>query len=160
MLKEDSFNNLSILENSYNITKSINEYLSFELNQEEYALSILKVKEIIGVKEITPVPNLPKYIKGVINLRGKIINIVDLREKFKIESKEYDKFTVIIIIETDKRTFGILVDSVKDVININMENIQNNFEQTKDIEEKYIHGITNYEDRIICILNIDSLVSE
>ncbi len=160
MLKEDSFNNLSILENSYNITKIINEYLSFELNQEEYALSILKVKEIIGVKKITPVPNLPKYIKGVINLRGKIINIVDLREKFKIESKEYDKFTVIIIIETDKRTFGILVDSVKDVININMENIQNNFEQTKDIEEKYIHGITNYEDRIICILNIDSLVSE
>lgn len=160
MLKEDSFNNLSILENSYNITKIINEYLSFELNQEEYALSILKVKEIIGVKKITPVPNLPKYIKGVINLRGKIINIVDLREKFKIESKEYDKFTVIIIIETDKRTFGILVDSIKDVININMENIQNNFEQTKDIEEKYIHGITNYEDRIICILNIDSLVSE
>ncbi len=81
--------------------------------------------------------------------------------KYKADcSKEYDKFTVIIIIETDKRTFGILVDSVKDVININMENIQNNFEQTKDIEEKYIHGITNYEDRIICILNIDSLVSE
>lgn len=137
-----------------------NQYLTFKLKEEEYAISILSVKEIIGIKKITKIPNIPNYIKGVINLRGNIIQVVDLREKFELGLKDYDKFTVIIIIEVKNKLIGILVDQVKDVANIKDEDIQTTISKNVDLDEEYINGIAKVENSLVVILNIENFLKK
>src|SRR5450830_502246 len=94
----------------------INEFLSFQLGEEEFCLEILKVQEIRGYGEITKIANTPDYIKGVVNLRGEIVPILDLRIKLNFKDVEYDEFTVVIILNLEGQNLGIVVDSVSDVI--------------------------------------------
>ena len=135
------------------------QYLTFGIDEEEYAISILKVKEIIEMKKITKIPNLPEYIKGIINLRGNIIHVVDIREKFGMEAKEYDKFNVIIIVEAADRVLGIIVDQVKDVLSIDKAEIQPPIDFEGTIDNIYIEGMSKVGDRLVVVVDIDKMLA-
>ena len=120
------------------------KYLTFALADEEYGISILKVKEIIGMMSITSVPQTPEFVKGVINLRGKVIPVVDLRLKFGMEATEYTERTCIIVVEIEGTSgailMGIVVDAVSEVLNIKGENIENTPTFGTNLDIEYISG--------------------
>ena len=135
------------------------QYLTFGIDVEEYAVSILKVKEIIEMKKITKIPNLPEYIKGIINLRGNIIHIIDIREKFGMSVREYDKFNVIIIVEAVEKTLGIIVDQVKDVLSIDKNAIQPPIDFEGSIDNAYVEGMAKVGERLVVMVNIDKMLA-
>lgn len=137
-----------------------NQYLTFSVGEEEYAISILAVKEIIGLKKITKIPNLPNYVKGVINLRGNIIHVIDIRERFGMSVKAYDKFTVIIIVETSEKILGMVVDQVQDVLNIDKTSIQPPIEFAGVIGDEYIEGMSKVGDKLIVVIDIEKLINK
>ena len=103
-------------ENSKGLTS---QYVTFLLGNETYGISILKLNEIIAYQECTTIPNVPGFIKGVLNLRGIVVPVIDLRERFSMDTKEYDQFTVIMILDVSGRIMGLVVDAVSDVITLN-----------------------------------------
>jgi len=130
----------------------------FKLRDEEFAFDIMKVIEIIRVKEITIVPTAPEFITGVINLRGKIIPIIDLRKRFKMESKDNDKITRIIIAEFLKNQFvGVIVDSLAQVLNINDSNILPSPPMITGPGSMYIDKIIKLDERIIILLDVEKI---
>jgi len=135
--------------------------LTFSLGSEGYGVSILKVKEIIGMMEITPVPRTPEFIKGVINLRGKIIPVMDLRTKFGMESQEYNERTCIIVAEVlingAQKLLGVVVDMVSEVVTISDSQIEPPPEYGTAIEHNSILGIGKIKDRVVIILDIDQV---
>ncbi len=139
------------------------KYLTFTLNREEYGIGILKVKEIIGMMPVTSVPRTPDYVKGVINLRGKVIPVMDLRLKFDMEEIPYDERTCIIVVEIDLKTetilIGIVVDSVSEVLNIQEENIEDPPDFGTKLEMEYILGLAKAEGSVKILLNIDKVLS-
>lgn len=139
------------------------KYLTFSLDKEEYGIGILKVKEIIGIMPITAVPRTPEFVKGVINLRGKVIPIVDLRLKFDMPAIPYDDRTCIIVveIETEEATvmIGIVVDSVSEVINIRTEEIEDAPEFGAKLNTHYILGMAKIEGNVKILLNIDQVLA-
>lgn len=137
-----------------NITSKINKYLTFKLDKEEYGLEILKVREIIGLIDITRVPKMPNFIKGVINLRGRVLPVIDLRLKFKFESVQNTEETCIIIVDTGEILTGIIVDKVQEVLDISEENIENAPEFGINLNTDFILGIGKVKSRIIIILDI------
>jgi purine-binding chemotaxis protein CheW len=136
--------------------------LTFSLGEEGYGIPILKVKEIIGMLDITQVPRTPSFIKGVINLRGKIIPVMDLRIKFGMNEKPYNERTCIIVIEVNmhghQRLLGAVVDTVSEVINIPAEEIEPPPQYGSKIEHSLIAGIGKVKDRVVIILDIDEVV--
>ena len=140
-----------------------NKYLTFSLGQEEYGVEILKVREIIGVMDITPVPQTPKYVKGVINLRGKVIPVVDLRLKFKMEERSYDERTCIIVVEIKTKgstiLMGVVVDSVSEVMPIPSDQIEPPPEMGGSIKSSYIMGMAKTKDDVKILLDIDRSVA-
>jgi len=136
------------------------KYLTFFLDQEEYGLEILKVREIIGVMEITPVPRTPTFICGVINLRGKVIPVVDLRLKFAMQHVDQTGETCIIVVQAQDLEMGIVVDRVSEVIDIPTSDIQPPPAfASKGVSIDYILGIGKTGDRIKLLLNIDKVLS-
>ncbi len=135
------------------------EYLTFTLGEEEYGMDILKVQEIRGYDAVTKIANAPPFIKGVINLRGVIVPIVDLRIKFKLGEPTYDQFTVVIILNIGKRVMGIVVDGVSDVIQLNSENLRPAPEFGSILDTKYILGLGTLDERMIIVVDIESLMS-
>lgn len=135
--------------------------LTFSLASEGYGVSILKVKEIIGMMEITPVPRTPEYIKGVINLRGKIIPVMDLRLKFGMEAQEYDDRTCIIVAEIEikgiQKLLGVVVDMVSEVVTISDDQIEPPPEYGTGVEHNSILGIGKIKDRVVIILDINEV---
>lgn len=135
--------------------------LTFSLSDEGYGVSILKVKEIIGMLDITPVPRTPEFIKGVINLRGKIIPVMDLRIKFGMDEKEYNERTCIIVVEVNlkgtERLLGVVVDMVSEVVTISEEQIEPAPEYGMKLEHNFILGIGKIKDRVVIILDIDEV---
>lgn len=135
--------------------------LTFSLGEEYYGVSILKVKEIIGMLEITPVPRTPSFIKGIINLRGKIIPVMDLRLKFGMEPQEYNERTCIIVVEVtlngSQRLIGVVVDMVSEVVNISSEQIEPPPEYGTNIEHNFIVGIGKIKDRVVIIIDIEEV---
>ena len=138
------------------------KYLTFVLAGEEYGIGILKVKEIIGIMAITTVPQTPAYMKGVINLRGKVIPIVDLRVKFGIEAMEYTEKTCIIVVEIasggQKVMIGILVDSVSEVLNIKGADIEDAPNFGSHLNTDYILGMAKTGGRVKILLDIDRVL--
>lgn len=136
--------------------------LTFSLGNEGYGISILKVKEIIGMLSITQVPRTPDFIKGVINLRGKIIPIMDLRIKFGMAEKPYNERTCIIVIEVNiqgsDRLLGVVVDTVSEVINISAEEIEPAPQYGSKLEHNLISGMGKIKDRVVIILDIEEVV--
>lgn len=135
--------------------------LTFSLADEGYGVSILKVKEIIGMMDITPVPRTPDFIKGVINLRGKIIPIMDLRIKFGMTPQEYNERTCIIVVEIDlkgsQKLIGVVVDMVSEVVTVSQEQIEPPPEYGTNSEHNFILGIGKIKDRVVIILDIDEV---
>jgi len=140
------------------------KYLTFFLAGEEYGIGILKVKEIIGVMPITPVPGTPAYIKGVINLRGKVIPVVDLRLKFSMERAESTERTCIIVVEITSRgnkiAMGIVVDSVSEVVNIKIAEIEDTPNFGAKLDTAYILGMAKIGQRVKILLDIDKVMTD
>lgn len=136
-----------------------NQFVTFLIKGESYGVEVMRVNEILGITAITPVPNTMNFMKGVINLRGEVVPVIDLRIKFGMDEKEYDAFTVIIIVEVRKRLIGIIVDSVSDVARIPVETIQNTPHFTTKIETDFIRGIGQQEEKLIIILDVDKILT-
>jgi len=139
------------------------KYLTFALAEEEYGIGILKVKEIIGMMPITSVPQTPEHVKGVINLRGKVIPVVDLRLKFGMEEMEYTERTCIIVVEITGQggtvLIGIVVDSVCEVLNIKAEDIEDTPTFGTKFNTDYILGMAKMEGGVKILLDIDRVLS-
>ena len=135
------------------------EYLTFRLDQEEYGLDILKVQEIRGYESPTRIANAPSFIKGVVNLRGTIVPIVDMRLKFNCSKAQYDSFTVVIILNLRQRVVGIVVDSVSDVMQITPESIQSAPDIESVIDSSCVLGLGSVGDRMLILLDIEKLMS-
>lgn len=137
------------------------KYLTFQLDEEEYGLPIKKVREIIGIMDITQIPKTPDFIKGVINLRGKIIPIMDLRLKFVLPGKEYNPRTCIIVIDIEmnelKRQIGIIVDTVSEVVNVRSEEIEPPPQYGAQGAEAFLHGLGKIKEKVILLLDIDKV---
>ena len=136
-----------------------NEFLTFTLGSEEYGIDILKVQEIRGYEAVTKIANTPEFIKGVVNLRGTIVPIVDLRIKFNLGSVEYNQFTVVIILNVSGRVVGIVVDSVSDVIALTDEQIRPAPEFAGEIESDYITGLGTAAERMLILVDIEKLMT-
>ena len=134
------------------------EYLSFTLGQEQYGVDILKVQEIRGYDQVTRVPDAPDYIKGVINLRGTIVPVIDLRLKLRLENAGYDAFTVMIVLNVEQRVVGIVVDSVSDVIELSAEQIRPTPEFGAAVDTRFINGIGTQDERMLILLDIETLL--
>jgi purine-binding chemotaxis protein CheW len=137
---------------------SAQEYLTFTLGHEAYALDILKVQEIRGYEQPTTIANAPAFIKGVINLRGTIVPIVDLRIKFQVGEAEYTAFTVVIILNIGHRIVGIVVDGVSDVITMASSQIRPAPEFSAAVDTRYILGLSTLDDRMLIVIDIARLM--
>jgi len=135
------------------------EYLTFRLDREEYGIDILKVQEIRGYEPPTRIANAPSFIKGVVNLRGTIVPIVDMRLKFNCNKAEYDSFTVVIILNLRQRIVGIVVDSVSDVMGLEPENLRAAPDIESIIDSEAVIGLGSLEDRMLILLDIEKLMS-
>ncbi len=133
------------------------KYLTFMLSGEEYGLEILKVREIIGVMEITKVPQTPEYVQGVINLRGKVIPVIDLRAKFQLPRTEYDAETCIIVVDIGMM-MGIIVDTVQEVYDISDASIEPPPALGGSVDTTFILGMGNVEDAVKLLLDIDKVL--
>lgn len=135
------------------------EYLTFRLDQEEYGIDILKVQEIRGYESPTRVANAPEFIKGVVNLRGTIVPIVDMRLKFNCSKAEYNTFTVVIILNLRSRIVGIVVDSVSDVMELPPENFRSAPDVDSVIDSGSVLGLGSIGDRMLILLDIERLMA-
>ena len=139
------------------------KYLTFKLGNEEYGIVIMKVKTIIGLMEITRVPRTPHFVRGVINLRGQIIPIVDMRKKFAMEEIEDTRETTIIVVEVNKedsiQEIGIVVDSVSEVMDIEEENVDDTPEFGSEFDTEFIMGMAKAKGRVISLLSIEKILS-
>lgn len=136
-----------------------NEFLSFFLGEEHYALDIMTVKEIRGYETVTKIANAPSFIKGVINLRGDIVPIIDLRIKFSVGEATYTEFTIVIMLNVCDRIVGIVVDGVSDVIKLQDEDIRPPPEFGVAFDSKYLLGLASLEEHMVILVNIESLIS-
>ena len=136
-----------------------NEFLTFTLGKEEYGIDILKVQEIRGYDAVTSIANTPEFIKGIINLRGIIVPIVDMRIKFKLGSAEYDQFTVVIILNIAHRVVGMVVDGVSDVITLPSTQIKPAPEFGAAMDTQYIVGLGTLDERMIILVDIERLMT-
>lgn len=158
-ITENNFN--SSIDNSSSIA---GKYLAFSLGNERYGVEILKVQEIIGVIKITNVPQSPHYIKGVINLRGKIIPVVDLRIKLGMQEREYDKKTCFIVVNTiiqsRQISIGIIVDTVLEVLNFESKHIHIPPIYGNNVNIDFILGLGKIEDQVVILMNIDQALND
>ena len=140
------------------------KYLTFSLAGEEYGIGILKIKEIIGMMPITTVPRTPEFVKGVINLRGKVIPVMDLRLRFGMEEMDYTERTCIVVVEiegnSDTVMIGVVVDSVSEVLNIKGEDVEETPTFGAKLNTDYIFGIAKMEGGVKILLDIDQVLSE
>ena len=135
------------------------EFLTFTLGDEEYGIDILKVQEIRGYDAVTRIANAPAFIKGVINMRGVIVPILDMRLKFNLGQVEYNEFTVVIILNVADRVVGIVVDGVSDVIALKREQIRPAPEFGALMDTAYIDGLTTLDDRMVIMVDIEKLIT-
>lgn len=136
------------------------KYLTFTLDNEFFGIDILYVTEIIGIQLITPVPDLPVYVKGIINLRGKIIPVMDVRIRFKKEARVYDERTCIIVVDIGEISIGLIVDRVSEVIDIPEENISAPPHIGKHLHHGYVKAIGKIGEDVKLILDCEKLLSE
>ncbi|MCV6612549.1 MAG: chemotaxis protein CheW [Amphritea sp.] len=145
------------------MTVGEDQYLTFILQDEEYGVDILRVQEIKGWSKTTPIPNTAEYIKGVMNLRGSIIPIIDLRERFGLEPLEYGPMTVVIVIsvifEEKERLMGIVVDSVSDVYNIPPEELKPAPNLGGRLRSEYIKGLASVNEKLMILIDVDALLN-
>jgi purine-binding chemotaxis protein CheW len=139
------------------------QYLSFVLGKEEYGVDILRVQEIRSWEPVSRVPNVPYYEKGVVNLRGAIVPIIDLRERFSLSKAEYTPLTVVVVLQTGSgshtRIMGVVVDSVSDVISIERNEIQGAPDFGTKVSNEFINGLVSVNERMVMLLDVDKLLT-
>lgn len=136
------------------------QLVSFKIGDEEFGVEILSVQEINKMVTITKVPNAPDFVEGVINLRGKVIPIVDLRTRLKLERKAHDKDTRIIVVEIGGKTIGFIVDSVQEVLRIPMNITEAPPELVSGVDSEFIRSVGKLEDRLIILIDLEKVLSE
>ena len=145
------------------LSPNILQFLTFILNGEEYGVDILKVQGIQGWSKVTPIPNTPDFMLGVINLRGAVVPIVDLRKRFQLEDVSYGPTTVVIVVkvqgEENERVVGLVVDAVSEVYNVDAKEIKPSPNFSGSISTEYIRGLSMIENKMVILLEIDSLVN-
>jgi len=150
---------LDTLSNQISFATDGSQYLTFRLAEEEYGVEILKVQESKGYSAITPIPNTPSYLKGVMNLRGTIVPVVDLRSKFAMDEAEYNQFTVIIVVKVGPKVMGLIVDAVSDVLNIPKVDIQATPDFGSEVDARYINGMAKAGEKLVVLLDIDRVMN-
>ena len=135
------------------------EFLVFSLGDEEYAIDILKVQEIRGYKDVTRIANAPAFIKGVTNMRGVIVPIIDMRIKFNVSKVEYDEHTVVVVTNIGDHVVGVVVDRVSDVLGLTAEQISPAPEFSVGLPLAYLYGLGNLDDRMLVLVDIEKLLS-
>jgi len=136
------------------------QLVSFNLGDEEYGVDILRVQEINRMVHITRVPKAPEFVEGVINLRGKVIPIVDLRKRFGLQAKPHDKNTRIIVVDIDGRTVGLIVDGVSEVLRFSMDTIEPPPPMVTGVDAEYIWGVGKLEDRLLILLDLSKVLAK
>lgn len=140
------------------------QYLTFMLDGEEYGVEILGVQEIKGYEKCTEIPNTPDYVLGVINLRGSVIPVIDLRRRIGMQPRDFGKLTVVIVVrmetEDGAKTMGFVVDAVSDVYNIDLEQVRPAPELDAAVETQFVKGLATVDDKMIILLDLDHIASE
>jgi len=139
--------------------EATSEVLVFVLGREEYGVDILKVQEIRGYEKVTPIPAAPGYLKGVVNLRGIIVPVIDLRVKFGMPDPRYDAFTVVVILRLARRVIGVVVDGVSDVMALRAQDVKPAPQLGSVVESSFIEGLGTGGDRMVLLLDIEKLLS-
>ncbi len=134
------------------------KYLTFPLGKEEFGIEIRSVREIIGIQKITDVPEMPHYVKGVINLRGKIIPVMDIRLKFGMQEREYDERTTIIVVQINDLDVGLIVDNVSEVLDIANSDIEPPSTITGNDESQYVKAFGKVSEKVVIILDTQKLL--
>ena len=134
------------------------ELIAFRIADQEFCVDIMQVREIRGWTPATPLPRTPSFMKGVINLRGTIVPVIDLRLKLRLDNARYDAFTVMIVLNVEDRVVGIVVDSVSDVIPLSAEQIRPTPEFGAAVDTRFISGIGTHDDRMLILLDIETLL--
>ncbi|MBN2714307.1 MAG: purine-binding chemotaxis protein CheW [Deltaproteobacteria bacterium] len=135
------------------------QFVTFSLATEEYGVSILLVQEIIGYRTLTQIPGVPSFVKGMLNLRGAVVPVIDLRVRFGMTQREYDKFTVIVIVVVQGRTMGIIVDGVSDVVSFEASQVQPTPPVAAAVRTDYISGMGQKDDKFVILLDVDKMLS-
>ena len=142
------------------LTTDGSQFLTFQLGDELYGVNILRVQEIKGYTTVTKIPNTPPHIKGVLNLRGTIVPIVELRTKFGMPTIEYTLFTVIVVVVIQEKIMGLVVDAVSDVLNIDKKDIQPPPQFGAKVDVSFLNGIGKSGDKLVALLDMDRLLSD
>jgi len=137
----------------------LRQFISFSVGEEEYGLELLRVKEVIRVREITWLPKAPSFVKGIINLRGDVIPIIDLRDKFGLEAAEATAMTRVIVVEVDGKLMGMVVDSASQVVRIPADQIEPPPPVFGGFSKEFITGVGKIDDKLIVLLNIDAVLT-
>ncbi|HUJ77351.1 MAG TPA: chemotaxis protein CheW [bacterium] len=137
----------------------LRQFISFSVGDEEYGLELLRVKEVIRVREITWLPKAPSFVKGIINLRGDVIPIIDLRDKFGLESREQTAQTRVIVVEVEGRLMGMVVDSASQVVRIPADQIEPPPPVMGGLSQDFINGVGKLDDKLIILLNVDAILN-
>lgn len=140
-------------------TEQATQFLAFELNNQEFAIEVLRVQEIRNYTRVTPIPNTAESVKGVMNLRGSVIPIVDLRKKFNFPETEPNQFTVIIVVNVGAKIMGLIVDTVSDVLDVTEDAI----EPAPDlgaVDTSFLTGLAKFDERLVALLNVERLFGE
>ena len=158
-----STNTMSETTDRVNLESESSQYLTFILDNETYGVEILRVQEIKGWTPVTRIPNTPEYMQGVLNLRGTIVPIVDMRMRFDLQYAEYTPITVVIVLtvksDSGERVIGLVVDSVSDVIDVDAQDVKATPDFGTSLNTKFINGIATSNDNMVMLLDIDKLLS-
>lgn len=143
-------------------TDNLNDqrYLQFALGEEQFAIPLLSVKEVISLPEVTPIPKSPNFFKGIINLRGTVISVVDLRTKLTIKPKENNKEEATIILDINNSNLGVVVDSIDKVLNIAIESISKLPEVNSKVGNQFINGVFQKEDELILLIDLQKILND
>ncbi|GFK95813.1 Chemotaxis protein CheW [Fundidesulfovibrio magnetotacticus] len=138
---------------------SLLQLVTFTISNEEFGIDILKVQEIIRTMEITKVPRAPDFVEGVINLRGKVIPIIDLRKRFSMESRKHDKQTRIVVVDLNAMIVGFVVDGVSEVLRIQSNTVEPPPAVVSGVDSEYISGVGKLDDRLLILIDLDKLLT-
>jgi purine-binding chemotaxis protein CheW len=136
------------------------QFLTFLLDEQEYGLELFKIQEIRGYAPVTPIPNVPPHVRGVMNLRGTVLPVVDLRMKFHLPPIEYNKFTVIVIAMVGEKMVGLLVDAVSDVLQVSQDAIRASPDFGSAVDTRFIEGVFQTREHLAVALNLEKLLSD
>lgn len=145
---------------AHSASDPIVQWVTFRLDDEIYGINVMQVQEVLRVTEIAPVPGAPNYVLGIINLRGNVVTVIDTRMRLGLASKEVDDSTRIVIIEADKQVVGILVDSVAEVVDLRMSEVESAPNVGNDESSKYIQGVASRDGELLILVDLNKLLTD